>query len=85
MQELLQFEMPDVTHHSFNLGRRFGGTLLHEGSGDIPPSSRHLVRKSIQLFIDLLGGGEGMRGIALIACEYETSYLGEVLMVEVFG
>ncbi len=77
--------MPDVTHYSFNLGRRFGSTLLHEGTGDIPPSPRHLVCKSIQLFINLLGGGEGLRGIALIACEYETRYLGEMLMVVVFG
>jgi len=77
--------MPDVTHHSFDLARCFGGTFVHEVRRYVPPSLRHLLRESVELFVNFLGGGKGMCSIALISCEYEAGNLTEVFMVKVFG
>jgi hypothetical protein len=63
----LELEMPDMTHHSSELGGCFVGAAVYEARGNFPPGSRHFLGERVQLFVDFLGRREGTTGIALIA------------------
>lgn len=81
----LKLVVPDLAHQPLELRRCFFSAILPEAVWDLPPTLWHSLCEGCQLLVDIVRGGECVRGISLIASEDEAGNMREVSVVEIFG